>query len=194
VAIACDVTMPAHVETCVATVRDQFGPISILVNAAQSMEYGSIRRLTDEAYELMWRSGPGGTLRVMQACFQDLRATTGVVINFGSGSGLSAAPAMGGYASVKEAIRTLSRVTAAEWGKYGIRVNVICPLASSPGMDAWAGQLSEAGGSLLDTVPLGRLGDSEADVGRAAVFLAGPDSGYITGTTLMVDGGHDYLR
>jgi NAD(P)-dependent dehydrogenase (short-subunit alcohol dehydrogenase family) len=48
--------------------------------------------------------------------------------------------------------------------------------------------------SVLPLVPLGRLGDPEADIGRAVVYLAGPDGSYITGTTLMVDGGYNYLR
>jgi NAD(P)-dependent dehydrogenase (short-subunit alcohol dehydrogenase family) len=101
---------------------------------------------------------------------------------------------MGGYAAAKEAIRVLSRAAAVEWGRHGVRVNVVLPLAESPGMGTWWEDLPEAGSGLVDRVPLGRIGDAEQDVGRAVVFLVGPDAGYITGSTLMVDGGHDYLR
>jgi len=193
-AVRCDVVSRDDVDACVAAAQEAYGPVQILVNVAQSMHYGSIRRLTEEAFEEQWQSGPVGTLRFMQACFEDLRKTGGSVVNFGSGSSLTAQPAMGGYATVKEAIRVLSRVAAVEWGPHGVRVNVICPLAASPGMDSWSGDLPAAGNSLVDRVPLGWLGDAERDIGRAVVYLVGPDGRYVTGTTLMVDGGHDYLR
>jgi NAD(P)-dependent dehydrogenase (short-subunit alcohol dehydrogenase family) len=191
---ACDVTSRPEVESCVDAVRGALGPVQILVNAAQTMAYGSLRRLTEADLEIQWQSGPMGTFRFMQLCFDDLRAARGSIVNFGSGSGLTVAPAMGGYAAAKEAIRILSRAAAVEWGRYGIRVNVILPLADSPGLTSWAGDLRAAGTSLVDRVPLGRIGDCEKDIGRAVVYLAGPDAAYVTGTTLVVDGGHDYLR
>ncbi|HVW45209.1 MAG TPA: SDR family oxidoreductase [Amycolatopsis sp.] len=194
VAVRCDVTTRADVDACTTAVRDAFGPIQILVNVAQTTHFGSLRKLTEDALEELWQSGPVGTLRFMQSCFDDLRRTRGSIVNFGSGSSLTAQPAMGGYAAVKEGIRVFSRVAAVEWGRHGIRVNVICPLAESPGMSGWAGDLPDAGDALVSHVPLGRLGDTEKDIGRAVVYLAGPDGGYVTGTTLMVDGGHDYLR
>jgi NAD(P)-dependent dehydrogenase (short-subunit alcohol dehydrogenase family) len=101
---------------------------------------------------------------------------------------------MSGYAMTKEAVRTLSRVGAVEWGRFGIRVNVICPLAESPG----AAEFDDATGGAVDEVtkriPLGHWGDAETDIGRGVVYLAGPDGRYITGTTLMIDGGFNYLR
>lgn len=194
IAVGCDVTSRTDIDACVAEVRDKLGPVQVLVNCAQSMSYGSVRRITEEDLDAVWRSGFVGTLNFMQACFEDLRATRGSVINFGSGSGLAGFPAIGAYASVKEAVRTLSRVTAVEWGKYGVRVNVVCPLAESPGYDAWSAALPGAGGQIQEQIPLQRLGDPETDIGRVCVFLAGPDSGYITGTTLMADGGLQYLR
>ena len=193
-AVRCDVTSRADVDACVETVREGLGPVQILVNVAQTTHFGSLRRLTEQALEEQWQSGPVGTLRFMQACFEDLRAGGGCIVNFGSGSGLTAQAAMGGYATVKESIRVLSRVAAVEWGPHGVRVNVVCPLAESPGMGGWSDDLPEAGAGLAGSVPLRRIGDAEKDIGRAVVFLAGPDAAYLTGTTLMVDGGYDYLR
>ena len=193
-AFECDVSERAQVEACVEAVHGKLGQIAILVNAAQTTVYGSIRRLTEDDLESQWQSGPMGTFRFMQLCFDDLRATKGSVVNFGSGSSLTVAPAMGAYAAAKESIRVLSRAAAVEWGKHGVRVNVILPLANSPGYDSWAGDLPEAGDAMLQRVPLGRIGDCEQDIGRAVVYLVGPDAGYITGTTLVVDGGFDYLR
>ena len=194
VAVALDVTDRADVDRAVAEVRERLGPVQVLVNVAQVTHFGSIRRITEEELDEQWQSGPVGTLRCMQACFEDLRATGGCVVNFGSGSGLTAQPAMGGYAAVKEALRTLSRVAAVEWGRYGIRVNTVLPLASSPGMEGWSGDLPQAGAAIVDRIPLQRMGDPEADIGPAVVFLASSDAAYVTGTTLPVDGGHDHLR
>jgi NAD(P)-dependent dehydrogenase (short-subunit alcohol dehydrogenase family) len=194
IAVQADAGVRADVDAAVAAVRTGLGPVTSLVNVAQTTRYGSIRRLAEDDLDAVWQSGPVGSLRFMQACFDDLRASKGSVVNFGSGSGLTARPAMGAYAAAKEALRTMSRVAAAEWGRYGIRVNVVCPLASSPGYESWTADLPDAAASLAAQVPLGRLGDAEIDVGRAVVFLVGPDAQYITGTTLMVDGGYDYLR
>ena len=100
----------------------------------------------------------------------------------------------GAYAAAKEATRALSRAAACEWGQDNIRVNCIMPLAMSPAMSRWV----ESGGDdvedFLDTVPLGRVGDCEEDVGRVVVFLCGPDAAYITGHTLPIDGGQAFLR
>lgn len=112
VAIRADATQRADVDVCVAEVRGRLGPISCLVNAAQQMHYTPLRRLTELELEAVWQSGAVGSLRFMQACFDDLRACRGSVIDVGSGSGLTARPAMGAYASVKEALRTMSRVAA----------------------------------------------------------------------------------
>jgi NAD(P)-dependent dehydrogenase (short-subunit alcohol dehydrogenase family) len=74
-------------------------------------------------------------------------------------------------------------------------VNAICPLADTPGFaefdEAAPGAVEEA---VLPMIPLGRLGDAEDDVGRAVVYLASKDGSFVTGTTLMVDGGYNYLR
>ena len=94
----------------------------------------------------------------------------------------------------KEAVRVLARVGAVEWGRYGIRVNSVCPLAATPGLDEWSESLPGAREGVMATIPLGRWGDPEADIGRAVVYLASPDGSYVTGTTLMVDGGFNYLR
>jgi NAD(P)-dependent dehydrogenase (short-subunit alcohol dehydrogenase family) len=102
---------------------------------------------------------------------------------------------MGGYAMAKEAIRVLTRVAALEWGRHGIRVNAVCPLASTPGFAAFGETLPGAIESAVEPlVPLGRIGDPEVDVGPAVVYLCSDDARYMTGTTLMVDGGYNYLR
>jgi NAD(P)-dependent dehydrogenase (short-subunit alcohol dehydrogenase family) len=193
-ALECDVEHRPDVDAAVAATVDELGRVDILVNGAQTLVYQSVRRITEDDLASMWQSGPLGTLRFQQASFEQLRANRGCVINLGSGSSLLPAPAMSGYAMVKEAIRVLTRVTALEWGRYGIRVNAICPLAETPGWRSFLDQLPGADDVVLPNIPLGRFGDPEHDIGRAAVYLASDDAAYVTGTTLMVDGGYSHLR
>jgi NAD(P)-dependent dehydrogenase (short-subunit alcohol dehydrogenase family) len=192
-AVGCDVGHRDQIDGSVEQIVATWGRIDLLVNNAHEKHYASIRKLTDEQMDAMWRSGPLATFRFMQACFDHLRASRGCVVNMGSGSGILPAGAMSGYAMTKEAVRTLGRVGAVEWGRYGIRVNSICPLADSPGssdFDDSTGAYDE----VTARIPLGHWGDAETDVGRGVVYLAGPDGAYITGTTLMIDGGFNYLR
>jgi NAD(P)-dependent dehydrogenase (short-subunit alcohol dehydrogenase family) len=191
----CDVEHRDDAEATVARTVDRWGRIDLLVNNAVSMTYASLRRLTEADMETMWQSGPMACFRFMQLCFPYLRETKGLVINMGSGSSILPAGAMGGYAMTKEAVRVLSRVGALEWGQFGIRVNSICPLADTPGWESFTEMAPPGvGDGVIASVPLGRLGDPEADVGRAVVYLASQAGGYVTGTTLMVDGGFNYLR
>jgi NAD(P)-dependent dehydrogenase (short-subunit alcohol dehydrogenase family) len=191
--VSCDVEHREQIEGVVADTVERWGRIDLLVNNAQTLVFQSLRRLTDDDLETMWRSGPLATFRFMQACLPHLRASAGCVVNMGSGSSLLPHPSMGGYAMSKEAIRVLSRVAAVEWGRFGIRVNAICPVAETPGLEAF-GDATGARDQVASGIPLGRWGDCAADVGRAVVYLAGKDGGYVTGTTLMVDGGFSYLR
>jgi NAD(P)-dependent dehydrogenase (short-subunit alcohol dehydrogenase family) len=193
VSLACDVESRQAIDDAVAATMAEFGRIDIVANSAQSMVYTTLRKLSDDELQSMWQSGPVGTLHMMQATFDQLRANKGCVINLGSGSSIMPHPMMGGYAMAKESIRVLTRVAAAEWGRFGIRVNAICPLAESPGWESFGGDTG-AQDAVLAQVLLGRMGDCELDIGRAAVYLASEDASYVTGTTLMVDGGFNYLR
>ena len=171
------------------------GRLDLFANNAHTKVFQSIRKLTDANMEAMWQSGPLATFRFMQVCFPYLRDSKGCVINMGSGSGNTPAwRDARGYAMTKEAVRTLSRVGAVEWGRFGIRVNSICPLAESPGLAEFDDSNSGAVDEVTKLIPLGQWGDAEADMGRGVVYLAGPDGRYITGTTLMIDGGFNYLR
>lgn len=136
IAVECDVGHRDRIETSVARVVAEWGRIDLLVNNAQSMFYASIRKLTDDQMDEMWQSGPMAAFRFMQICFPNLRESKGCVINMGSGSGILPAAAMSGYAMAKEAERTLSRVGAIEWGRFGIRVNRSARSPSRPARSA----------------------------------------------------------
>ncbi|MFI5053220.1 MAG: SDR family NAD(P)-dependent oxidoreductase [Acidimicrobiia bacterium] len=195
VADECDIEHREQVEASVQHTVDRWGRVDLLVNNAHTKMYQSLRRMTDADMETMWQSGPMASFRFMQLCFPFLRETKGCVVNMGSGSSILPLGAMSGYAMTKEAVRVLARVGAVEWGRFGIRVNSICPMAETPGL-AEFGDATEPGAveAVTASIPLGRWGDPEADIGRAVVYLASKDGRYVTGTTLMVDGGYNYLR
>ena len=95
----------------------------------------------------------------------------------------------GAYAMAKEAIRGLSRVAAREWGRYGIRVNVVVHNALSPSGERYRDEHPDRFARMAAGLPLGRVGDPELDIGRAVVALASPDLGYLTAATLRLTGG-----
>ncbi len=190
----CDVGFAEQIAGCVQATLDQFGTIDILVNNAQVVPLGRLLDVPEEAFAAGWNTGPLATFRFMRACHPHLKGG-GSIVNLGTGAALRADPVgYGAYAAVKEAIRSLTRAAAVEWGPDGIRVNSIIPLAMSPGMAWWVENRPEESGAFMATVPLGRGGDCERDIGRAVVSLVGPDGSYITGTTLMLDGGQAFLR
>lgn len=194
-AAPCDVSQRDLVKAVVAAAVKEFGTVHILVNAAQAMRNDvPFEDTTDEDMALALGSGLMGTFYFMQECFSHMKDHGGKIINFGSAAGLDGHPGWTAYAAAKEGIRALTRVACHEWGRHRINVNVICPLAGSPHMLEWG----KANPGMLDLIagmtPLRRLGDCEQDIGAAVVFLASPDSDYITGQTLMVDGGQTMLR
>lgn len=189
-----DISRPeAGDEICAAAV-EAFGSVAVLVNNAQVARQVPFLEHTQELFDLAFGTGFYPTFRLMKACYPQLKATRGSVINFASGAGLTGMPTQTSYAAAKEAIRAISRVAANEWGPDGINVNVICPLAATEGVAKWRDAFPEMAARTLAATPLGRFGDPEADIGRVAVFLASDDAGYMTGQTLMADGGTLMLR
>lgn len=193
-ALMVDVANRAEVSAAVATVAHTFGRIDLVVNNAQTTRIGPILTATADDVDAVWRSGFTGTLHLMQAAHDHLVVTHGSIVNVASGAGLSAPAGYGVYAATKEAIRTITRVAAVEWGPEGIRVNALCPSARTPAFDAWEAAHPEEAAQRVAQVPLRRLGDAEHDIGAAVVFLASDTATYITGSTLVIDGGAHYLR
>jgi NAD(P)-dependent dehydrogenase (short-subunit alcohol dehydrogenase family) len=186
-----DVTNPADVERTVRRCVEEFGGVDFLVNNAQELIYGLIGDSTDEDYLRLFSSGPLASFRFMRACHPHMkRRGGGVVINLTSSTAVQANPGIFGlYGSVKQCIRVLTRAAACEWGADGIRVVAIAPAAMTPNGERVFAQHPEAARALVAAIPLGRIGDSEKDIGRAVVFLLGPDAGYLTGATIPLDGG-----
>ena len=197
IAVECDVTRPEHIQACVEWTLGAYGGIDILVNAADDPRVDvPFLELTEEVMNAAWQTGVMGTVRCMQACIPHmLERGEGAVVNVASGAGLLAPVGMAAYSAAQEAIRSLTRTAAVELGPQGIRVNVICPVASgSESLDRWVTRDPERLAAYVANTPLRRVGDPVNDVGEGVVFLCGPQSRYVTGTTLMLDGGRSYLR
>jgi NAD(P)-dependent dehydrogenase (short-subunit alcohol dehydrogenase family) len=168
-----------------------YGGIDILINNAQSSKPGiALIDMTDDDLELTFRSGALGTVYCMQACYPHLKARGGgSIVNFGSSTAISGDRGFAPYVMAKEAIRGLTRLAANEWGPDNIRVNVVCPAGMSPSAAAFRDADPERFGRVLRSIPLGRMGDEVDDIGRAVAALLSDDLRFLTGATLLLDGG-----
>jgi 2-hydroxycyclohexanecarboxyl-CoA dehydrogenase len=197
-AIGCDVADRDAVDNAVAETLATFGRLDIVINNAQGGALGVDKPtidLTDEDVLEFLRTGPLGTLHVMQAAFPALRESDhAVVVNLGSAIGVRGGTRQAAYAMAKEAIGGLTKSAAIEWGKHGIRVNLICPAAWSPGAEAYRDENPARWEQVQRSIPLRRFGDPYHDIGRAVVALVSDDLHYMTGATLMLDGGQVMLR
>jgi NAD(P)-dependent dehydrogenase (short-subunit alcohol dehydrogenase family) len=190
-AVHVDVNDAASLGALVDFTLATFDGIDILVNNAQQVPLGPLLGVTDEAFLTGFTSGPLATFRLMKLCHPHLVARGGgSIINFATAAAERWDMSnYGAYGAVKNAIRVLSRAAACEWGKENIRVNTIAPHALSPGMEGWIKAVPEEAAAFIATIPLGRLGDCEHDIGDFIVQLCGPAMGYLTGSTIPLDGG-----
>jgi 2-hydroxycyclohexanecarboxyl-CoA dehydrogenase len=199
-AVTCDVRDRSQVDAAVAQTVRELGGIDIVVNNA--IATGSDPALaasggqrpfietTEDLMRLQWESGPLGTFHVMQACYPHLRGReTSSIVNVASRAGTDGIAGYTAYAAAKEAIRALSRVASREWGRDGIRVNVICPHARTPAQQKFAEANPGVEEQLIAHIPLGRMGDAEQDIGGAVIMLSSSDARFVTGQTIMVNGG-----
>ena len=172
----------------------RFGKLTGLVNNAHASRQKPLLEHTQEDWALSFGTGFNATLYFMMAAYPELAKSGGSIVNFGSGAGLSGLELQASYAAAKEAIRGLSRVAANEWAKDKIRVNVICPMALTEGVEQWKKSLPEQYREAASKIPMGHFGDPEKDIAPVVSFLLSDDSRYMTGQTLMADGGSIKLR
>lgn len=194
VIVQADVNAGADNETVVNKVVEEavkaFGRIDVLVNNAQASASGvTIEKHTTEQFNLAMYSGLYATFYYMKACYPYLKETKGSVINFASGAGLFGNFGQCSYAAAKEAIRGLTRVAATEWGRDGINVNVVCPLAWTAQLEQFKNAYPDAFDKNVHMPPMGHFGDAEREIGRVCVQLANPDFKYMTGETITLEGG-----
>ncbi|EFQ06856.1 oxidoreductase, short chain dehydrogenase/reductase family protein [Faecalibacterium cf. prausnitzii KLE1255] len=180
----------ATVQNVVNQAVDTFGGIQVLVNNAQASASGvPLAEHTTEQFDLALYSGLYAAFYYMKACYPYLAKSKGSVINFASGAGLFGNFGQCSYAAAKEGIRGLSRVAATEWGKDGINVNVICPLAWTAKLEQFQQAYPDAFKANVKMPPMGHYANPETEIGRVCVQLAMPDFKYLSGETLTLEGG-----
>ena len=192
-AIACNVSQTEDVQSTVARVVESWGSIEVLVNNAGIGARSPAEEMTDE----MWDSVLAVNLRGPFLFCREVgrlmieRGRGGRIINMASIGGLvGVETGNANYTASKGGIIAMTRCLAIEWAKHGILVNSIAPThIRTPLIDKMMREQPEVKAYFLGNIPLGRIGEP-SDVAGPAVFLASPAAAFMTGHTLVVDGGH----
>jgi NAD(P)-dependent dehydrogenase (short-subunit alcohol dehydrogenase family) len=188
--VVTDITDRDSVEAMVAATLSQYGRVDALVNNAHTFTASApLAEVTSRDVDTNYGT-VRGTLWAMQAVHPHMKAQRwGRIVNFASAAGITGMAGYGAYNASKEAIRALTRTAAREWGRDGIVVNAIAPGAASKRGQEAAERDPEQHRAFLKDHPIGRQGDPEDDIGPVALFLCSDACRYLTGQTLMVDGG-----
>jgi dehydrogenase/reductase SDR family protein 4 len=188
-AVAANISDRAQLGALVNAAENTFGPVSTLVcNAAVNPSYGPMAGLDDRAFDKVMNANVGASIHLINRVAPGMAAAGGgAVVLLSSVAGLMGSQNIGAYAISKAADIQLARNYAVELGPKNIRVNAIAPglIRTEFSTLLWEGKKGE---DFVARTPLGRLGESE-DIAGAAVFLASNAARYITGQTIVIDGG-----
>jgi 3-oxoacyl-[acyl-carrier protein] reductase len=182
-----DVREPAQIEALVADIEKSFGSIAILVNNAGITQDNLAVRMKESEWDAVIDADLKSVFLLSKAVLRGMmKARAGRIVNIGSVVGASGNAGQVNYAAAKAGMAGMTRALAREIGSRGITVNCVAPGYIDTDMTRALSQAQRD--SLLAQIPLGRLGTPE-DVAAAVAFLASPEGGYITGSTLHVNGG-----
>lgn len=189
VAVSCDVTSPEAVDAMVTKAVATFGKVDILLNNAGMNIRKPVVELAADEWDKVLNTNLKGIFLVAQRVGKEMiKQKSGKIINIASILGLIGLPMLAPYAASKGGIVQLTKVLALEWAPYNINVNAIAPAyIRTPMTEGWLTD-KERLNAILSATPMGRLGSIE-DLAGPVVFLASDWASYITGHTLMVDGG-----
>ncbi len=183
-------------EACSAALKatvDSLGKIDILVNGAAGNFLAPPELLSPNGFKTVIDIDLNGTFNMCRGAFAYLKESKGLIINISANLHYVGTLFQSHVSAAKAGVDALTMNLAAEWGKDGIRVNGIAPgpIGDTEGMKRLAP--GEAGEKLKKQIPLGRFGKTE-DIGMAALFLCTEAASYITGETMVVDGGHWFAK
>jgi NAD(P)-dependent dehydrogenase (short-subunit alcohol dehydrogenase family) len=188
--IVTDVSEPEAVKNLIDRTVGELGTLDILVNNAGSAPFMStLDQIRESGFEKYFRINFLGALYASKYAAPALQAKPGsCVLNVASVAGYIASPGLTYYSTAKAALINLTRTLALEWASSKVRVNAVAPGWVETDMNVIARQNPEFYNSALNSIPLGRWGQAD-DVANAALFLCSPAASFITGATLVIDGG-----
>jgi 3-oxoacyl-[acyl-carrier protein] reductase len=184
-AIAADVTDADAVDAMLAQVVHQFGSVSVLVNNAGVSTSAAIGTMDGAMIDRELAVNVKSVVLMTQACLPHM-GEGGAIVNLSSNLAFSPLPGMTLYCAAKAAVACLTQGFARELGGRGIRVNAVAPGATRTAMTAWIDDATLA--AISGQTPLGRIGEP-MDIAGAVAFLASSEASWITGRTLVIDGG-----
>ena len=192
-AVKCDITNTEDVEKMVDEVLRVFGRIDVLVNNAGTGAVGPAEDMSDDEFDWEMNVDLFGTFRVARAVAKKamIPQKYGRIINIASMYGLVGNKIAGSapYHAAKGGVVNLTRALAAEWGKYGITVNSICPGYFYTDLTTATLDSDYFQAIAKQSIPMGRYGKS-GELDTCALFLASPQSTYVNGQNIAVDGGY----
>lgn len=190
IAIAASISSKEALQDLMARTRAELGPVDILVcNAASNPHYGSLDTIDDAMFRKTLDNNILSNHWLIQLALPDMRARgDGAIVVISSIGGLRGSSVLGAYTITKAADIQLVRNYAVENGQHGIRVNGIAPGLVKTDFAKALYENPAAERAAIERTPMGRLGVPD-DIAGAAVFLASPAASWLTGQTLVVDGG-----
>jgi NAD(P)-dependent dehydrogenase (short-subunit alcohol dehydrogenase family) len=187
--VRADVSQEQDVAALIASTVERFGRLDIAFNNAGVIERGLITDITVESYEHIFGINVRGVaLGLKHQIAAMLKTGGGSIVNNASVLGIRPYPELSLYNASKFAVIGLTKTAALEYATKGIRVNAVCPAIIETDMTAMARDDEQTRNALLLTHPVRRFGTPE-EVADAVLWLSSPDSGFITGINLPVDGG-----
>ncbi len=185
--VSMDVSDPESITAGLGAVEDSYGPVGVLVANAGVTRDNLLMRMSDEDIDDVLATNLAGSIRLCRGVSRGmLRAKSGRIVLVSSVVGLLGSAGQVNYAASKAGLVGAARSLARELGSRGITVNVGAPGFVDTDMTAELDEARRA--EILSAVPLGRYADV-SEVAGVVDFLVGPDSGYITGAVIPVDGG-----
>lgn len=170
-------------------IEQSFGKLDILINNAGISVRSDFRHMDDDAWEQMWQVNLKSAIRLSRDGFDLLKASqSGAIVNLASITTQNHMRQISAYSTTKSALEALTRSLAVEYAPMNIRVNAICPGFVETALTKRFTKIPQIRDKLLERTPMRRFGEVE-EIAKAVLFLASEDASFVTGASLIVDGG-----